>query len=107
METFQKSAVFNAAKEIDYSKGAIVSKIIIKRDTGNITLFAFDKGQGLSEHSAPFDAVVQVVEGEADVYINKIPHRVKSNESIIMPANIPHALDAVEKFKMILIMIKG
>lgn len=107
METFEKSRVFSPSKEVDYSAGAVVSKEILKKDTGNITLFSFDKKQGLSEHSAPFDAVVHVVEGEAEIYINKILYRVKAGESIIMPANIPHAVNAVEQFKMILTMIKG
>ena len=100
--TFAKANVF----KIDYSTGGIVSKQILKNRAGNVTLFSFDKGQGLSEHTAPFDALVQVLDGEAEIRINGEPHRVKAGEIIIMPANITHALQAVESFKMLLTMIK-
>jgi quercetin dioxygenase-like cupin family protein len=80
---------------------------VLDRNVGNVTLFAFDKGQRLSEHSAPFDAMLQVVEGNGEVIIDKIPHQLGPGESIIMPANIPHAVNAVERFKMVLTMIKG
>lgn len=92
---------------IEYSKGSIVSKTIVEKKTGTVTLFAFDKGQNLSEHTAPFDAMVLVIEGEGEVVINGKSNSVKSNQMIIMPANIPHAVNAVEQFKMLLIMIKG
>lgn len=104
--TFAKATVFNIARQIDYSTGGIVSKQILKNRAGNVTLFSFDKGQGLSEHTAPFDALVQVLDGEAEIRINGEPHRVKAGEIIIMPANITHALQAVESFKMLLTMIK-
>jgi len=91
---------------IDYQEGAIVSKELIKKDGGTVTLFAFDKEQGLSEHTAPFDALVQVLEGEVEIRISGEPYRVKGGEMIIMPANEPHSLQAVEKFKMMLVMIK-
>lgn len=91
---------------VNYAEGAIVSKIVSKKDTGNLTLFAFDKGQFLSEHTAPFDATILVVEGEALVSINREETIVKEGEIIIMPANIPHAVVAQEKMKMMLIMIK-
>ena len=108
METneFKKAEVFSFADEVNYAQGAIVSKTIVKKDSGNVSLFAFDKGEGLSEHTAPFDALVQIVDGIAEILINNKPFIVKSGESIIMPANIPHALKATEKFKMILTMIK-
>ena len=103
---FTKGVVFNANKEVEYSSNGIISKRIIDKKTGNITLFSFDKGQRLSEHTAPFDAVVQVVEGQAEILIAGKPNNVNAGETIIMPAGIPHAVNAVDKFKMILIMIK-
>ncbi len=105
--TFAKATVFNLAAQIDYADGGVVSKQVTKSPAGNVTLFSFDKGQGLSEHAAPFDALVQVLDGEAEIRIGGTPHIVKSGEIIIMPANIPHALQAIERFKMMLIMIKN
>ncbi len=99
--------ILNFTKDIDYAKDGIVSKRILEKTTGNVSLFAFDKGQRLSEHSAPFDAMVQVLEGQAEITINKEPHHLSTGESIIMPANIPHAVFATEQFKMLLTMIKG
>jgi quercetin dioxygenase-like cupin family protein len=96
----------NFNDKVDYSAEGIVSKRVIQKEKGNITLFAFDKGQKLSEHSAPFDAMVQVLEGKAEILINKVPFEVNAGQAIIMPANIPHAVNAVEKFKMLLTMIK-
>ncbi len=104
---FEKSTVFCFEKSVDYSDNAIVSKTVIKKDTGNVSLFAFDKGEGLSEHTAPFDALIQVIDGTAEIIIDKKSYFLVANESIIMPANIPHAVKAKEKFKMILTMIKG
>lgn len=95
------------ANMIDYSEGGIVSSQVLKSKAGNITLFSFDKGQGLSEHSAPFDAFVQILDGNAEIRIGGKPLNLKAGESIIMPANITHALQATEKFKMLLTMIKG
>lgn len=95
------------AKEIDYQEGAVVSKEILKKPTGTITLFAFDKGQGLSEHTAPFDASVVIVDGQAEIMISGERHQVKAGEMIVMPANHPHALQAKEQFKMLLIMIRS
>lgn len=106
-ETFEKGKVLNFEKLIDYSDGGVVSKQVLKNDVGNITLFSFDKGQGLSEHTAPFDAIVQVLDGEVEIKIGGEPHLLRKDESIIMPANIPHALFAKECFKMLLTMIKG
>ena len=106
MENFTTSQVFRFDETIDYAADAIVSKTLVKKNSGTITLFAFDKGQGLSEHSAPFDALVQVVEGSADVFINKQLYPLNAGQSIIMPANIPHAVQAVERFKMLLTMIR-
>ena len=92
---------------IDYSPGSIVSKAIVDKKAGTITLFAFDRDQGLSEHSAPFDAVVQVIEGEAEIIIGGEVHRVQAGEIIIMPADVPHAVKAPEQFKMLLVMIRS
>lgn len=93
---------------IEYQKDAVVSMEIIKKDLGTVTIFAFDKGQGLSEHSAPFDAMVQIVDGEAEITIAGEPHIVSKGEIIIMPANVPHALQAINgPYKMILTMIKS
>ena len=93
-------------KSIEYAKDSIVSKTIIEKKTGTVSLFAFDEGQNLSEHTAPFDALVFVVDGEGEVVINKKSHIVSLGQMIIMPANIPHAVNARKKFKMLLIMIK-
>lgn len=91
---------------VAYAPGSVVSKQIIKKDTGNVTLFAFDKGEGLSEHTAPFDAMVQVLDGKVEILIGGQPYVLQTGESIIMPAGISHALKAVEQFKMLLTMIK-
>lgn len=91
---------------VSYQDGSIVSKEVIKKDTGTVTLFAFDKGQGLSEHTVPFDALVHVFDGKAEIFISGKPHILKAGDAIIMPANKPHALKAIERFKMLLIMIK-
>lgn len=98
--------IINLADGIEYSKDAIVSKTIHDKPAGTMTLFAFDENQGLSEHSAPYDAFVQIVDGEAEISINKVLCLLKKDEIIKMPANIPHALKAVKKFKMLLTMIK-
>jgi len=92
---------------VDYQSGTVVSRTIIERNTGTVTLFAFDKGQGLSEHTAPFDALVHIIDGDTDITISGRSIRVKAGEVVIMPANEPHALKAVERFKMMLVMIKG
>lgn len=91
---------------VDYQSGSVVSRTIIKKPTGTVTLFAFDQGQGLSEHTAPFDALVNILDGEAEITIDGKPSHLKKEEAIIMSANKPHALKALKKFKMALIMIK-
>lgn len=105
--TFDTATVFDMKQQVDYVDSGVVSKQIIKSQAGNVTLFSFDKAQGLSEHSAPFDALVQILDGEAEIRIGGTPHQVKAGEIIIMPANVPHALHAIERFKMLLTMIKG
>jgi quercetin dioxygenase-like cupin family protein len=92
---------------VEYQEGAVVSREILKRPTGTVTLFAFDEGQGLSEHTAPFAALAQVLEGEVEIAISSIPHKVKDGEWILMPAGQPHALRACTRFKMILTMIRS
>ena len=90
-----------------YQEGSIVSREIIKKTTGTVTAFAFDEGQGLSEHTAPFDALVQVLEGEAKITVAGKPYRLQGGEMLLMPAHQPHALKAVKRFKMMLTMIRG
>lgn len=101
-----KSKVLYFKDVIEYQEGSIVSKTIIDKPVGTVTVFAFDKGQALSEHSAPFDAMIQVVDGQAEILISGKSYIVKENEMIIMPANDPHAVKALESFKMVLTMIK-
>jgi quercetin dioxygenase-like cupin family protein len=97
----------NLQELIDYQEGSVVSRTIIDKKTGTVTLFAFDKDQGLSEHTAPYDAMVYVVEGEVQVTIAGNPISLKQGETTIMPANQPHALTAKSRFKMLLTMIKS
>ena len=98
--------IINLKEAIDYQENSIVSKTITTNQNSSLTLFAFDKGEGLSEHTAPFDAFVQIVEGEAEVEISHKPYSLSAGESIILPAGRPHALKAAEKFKMLLTMIR-
>ena len=92
---------------MNYQDGAVVSHQIIKKLTGSVTIFAFDEGQGLSEHTAPFDALAQVIEGDAEIMISSRPYRLQGGEMILMPAGCPHALKALKRFKMILTMIRS
>ncbi|MBM3148845.1 MAG: cupin domain-containing protein [Chloroflexi bacterium] len=92
---------------VGYQDGSVVSREIVSKPTGTVTLFAFDAGQGLSEHTAPFDALVYVFDGEAEITIAGKPFHVKEGEAIIMPANQPHALKATRKFKMMLTMVRA
>jgi quercetin dioxygenase-like cupin family protein len=91
---------------INYQEGSVVSRTLIDKKTGTVTLFSFDEGQGLSEHTAPFDAVVCLLEGAAEIVISGKPLSVSEGEMVIMPANQPHALRAIKRFKMMLIMIR-
>ncbi len=92
---------------IDYQDGSVVSKEIINKEKGSVSLFAFDKGQGLSEHTAPFEALVYIFDGKAEISIAGKQHSLKTGETIIMPANKPHSLKAIDRFKMLLVMIKA
>ena len=105
MEKENKS--FDIVNLIGYQEGSIVSREIMKKPNGTVTIFAFDKGQGLSEHKTPFDALVQIIDGKAEIKISGQKYNLKQGEIIIMPANEPHELKAVERFKMILVMIKS
>jgi quercetin dioxygenase-like cupin family protein len=102
-----KGKAFNIEEHVEYAAGSVVSKTVLKKEIGNITLFAFDAGQGLSEHTAPFDAVVHILDGQANISIGGQSQIVHSGEMLIMPANVAHALHADERFKMLLIMIRG
>jgi quercetin dioxygenase-like cupin family protein len=102
-----KTGVHRLIDLVEYSTGSVVSRTLVKKKAGNVTLFAFDKGEGLSEHTAPFDALVIVLDGEAEVTIAAQLHRVGQGESILMPGNEPHALKALQPFKMMLVMIRS
>jgi quercetin dioxygenase-like cupin family protein len=104
---FERSSIFTFKESVEYADGAIVSKTVVKKQTGNISLFAFDKGEALSEHTAPFDAMIQVVDGEGEIIIGGKSFFLDAGKCIIMPANIPHAVKAVDRFKMVLTMIKS
>ena len=101
-----KGAVLDPAELVTYKDGSTVSREIMKQKTGTVTVFAFDAGQGLSEHTAPFDAMVHILDGEAGVTVGGTLHTLRAGQSIIMPANVPHALQAEKRFKMLLIMIR-
>jgi quercetin dioxygenase-like cupin family protein len=104
---FEKAKIFSFNESVDYSEGGIVSKTVLKKQTGNISLFSFAKGEALSEHTAPFDAMITVVDGRGEVVIGGKSFLLEAGQSIIMPANITHAVNAIEKFKMVLTMIKS
>ena len=95
------------ADPVAYQAGSVVSRIILKRSTGNVTVFAFDQGQGLSEHTTPFDALVHILDGAAEITVGGTPYDLRAGEMILMPATIPHALRANERFKMALTMIRS
>jgi quercetin dioxygenase-like cupin family protein len=105
MSTAPKAEILNLVSMADYQTGAVVSRQITKAEAGNVTLFAFDEGQELSEHTAPYDALVHVLEGEVEIKISRKPYVLKAGDAIIMPANDPHAVKAITKFKMLLTMI--
>ena len=107
MSTAPKSEVLKLAEMVSYQIGSVVSRQITKADTGNVTLFAFDAGQELSEHTAPFDALVHVLDGEAEIIISGNPFQLEAGDAIIMPADEPHAVKARGQFKMLLTMIRA
>ncbi|MEW6239663.1 MAG: cupin domain-containing protein [Chloroflexota bacterium] len=107
MSTAPKAEILQLTDMAAYQEGAVVSRQITKADTGNVTLFAFDAGQELSEHTAPFDALVHILDGEAEVRISGQPFTLTAGQAIVMPANQPHALKATRRFKMLLTMIRA
>lgn len=107
MSTAPKAEILNLAELVSYQTGSVVSRQITKAEAGNVTLFAFDSGQELSEHTAPFDALVHVVEGEAEIIISGKSFHLKSGDAIVMPADDPHAVKATSQFKMLLTMIRA
>lgn len=92
---------------VGYQEGSVVSRVILKREKGNVTIFAFDQGQGLSEHTSPFDALVQAVEGEAEITVGGKPIVLRTGNVVLLPAEKPHAVKAIERFKMVLTMIRS
>jgi quercetin dioxygenase-like cupin family protein len=107
MSTAPKSQILKMAELAAYQEGSVVSRQITKSEAGNVTLFAFDAGQELSEHTAPFDALVHILDGEVEVRISGIPHILTAGDAIVMPADESHALKAVTRFKMLLTMIRA
>lgn len=105
--TLETEGAFTVAGGVDYAQGAIVSKTIIKNPAGTVTLFAFDKGEGLSGHSAPYQAMAFIIDGQAGITIADTAYQVSAGQAIILPANIQHAVHATERCKMMLVMIKG
>lgn len=103
----ETSKTFLPVESVEYAGGSVVSKTIVKKPSGNITLFAFDKGEGLAEHSSPYEALVQLLDGKAEIIIGGTSYNLETGQSIILPANITHSLKANEQFKMMLTMIKG
>ena len=106
-EKFPVAEPVQLKKIIDYAPNSIISREIVKNKAGTVSIFAFDAGQGLSEHSAPFDAIVQILDGEGELIIGGNAVIAKTGETVIMPANVPHAVNAIKPFKMQLIMIRG
>jgi quercetin dioxygenase-like cupin family protein len=104
---FPVGEVAKAAELVNYQDGSIVSRQIVKKPTGNVTIFAFDEGQGLSEHTAPFDALLHVLEGEVEISVAGRTHCLHCGEMILLPAQQPHALKALKRFKMILTMVRS
>lgn len=107
MSTAPKAEILNMAQMATYQDGSIVSRQITKAEAGNVTLFAFDAGQELSEHTAPFDALVHILDGQAEIYISGQLYQLETGQAIILPAGQPHALKALQKFKMLLTMIRA
>ncbi len=106
-EPMESAQAVRLAERVQYAEGSIVSRALVQKPVGSITLFAFDAGQGLNEHTAPYDAYVQILDGEAELVIGGQVVNPKSGETVLMPANVPHAVNARERFKMLLTMIRG
>ncbi len=99
--------ILKLAELVEYRSGTVASRMIVNNPAGSITIFSFDEGEGLSEHTAPYDAVVTILDGETEVWVDGVTHQMTTGETIIFPANVPHALSAVTPFKMSLVMIRG
>lgn len=106
-KTFEAARAVSLLSLVEYQTGSIVSREIVKGAKGKVMVFAFDEGEGLSEHTSPFDALVQLLEGEAEITVSGVPHTLKAGELILMPAQQPHALKAVRRFKMMLTMLRS
>jgi quercetin dioxygenase-like cupin family protein len=106
-EIKEDSKVLDLESLVKYQEGNVISRTVVTKEKGTVTLFAFDKGEGLSEHTTPYDAMVYILDGKAEIIISKKPFHLNRGQMIIMPANKPHALNALERFKMMLIMIKS
>ena len=102
----QPGETLDPANLVNYGEDSIVSRTLVNNSAGTVTLFAFDEGQGLSEHTAPFDALVHVIEGESEVIIDGKPNKVREGQLILMPANVPHSLNVIKRFKMMLTMVR-
>lgn len=107
MAKLEKGIIFSANKVIDYADGGVISKELVHSNAGSVTLFSFDAGQGLSEHSAPFDALIQVIEGKMELTVEGTKHVISAGESFIIPSGAHHSVNASERFKMIITMIRG
>ncbi|WP_198404799.1 cupin domain-containing protein [Prevotella intermedia] len=107
MMKFEKGKVFVASELVDYTEGGVVSKELVHSNAGSVTLFSFDAGQGLSQHTAPFDAFIQVVDGEMVLNVEGTDHRINAGESFIIPSGALHSVKAEQRFKMIITMIRG
>jgi len=107
MPTTPRAQILKLADLVEYQDGSVVSRIVVKGETGNVTLFAFDEGQDLSEHTVAFDALVHVLDGEVEIKISGKPFHLRIGDAIVMPANQPHAVKAVKRFKMLLTMIRA
>ena len=101
-----RGRVLRPEEMVSYQEGSVVSRSIVQKKAGTVTLFAFEEGQRLSEHTAPFDALVSVLDGRAEIRIGGTPHHLSAGEMIILPAGVPHALEAIERFRMLLVMIR-
>ena len=107
MAKLEKGIIFSANKVIDYADGGVIIKELVHSNAGSVTLFSFDAGQGLSEHSAPFDALIQVIEGKMELTVEGTKHVISAGESFIIPIGAHHSVNAAERFKMIITMIRG
>lgn len=107
MTKFEKGTTFQPAQLVDYAEGGVVSKELIHSNAGSVTLFSFDAGQGLSEHTAPYDAFISVIDGEMELTVDGVKHTIAAGSSFVIPAGAPHSVNAAQPFKMLITMIRG